>query len=119
MKTDKSRAFRLIIILSIVLFLNLGIVSQNPVINNEDKTQLNDENQLLVEPQSQTMDEDNEYSGVGSPWNLTHWANRTDYNVDVSFQEGSNDTIGIPFGADWEGYKLNTSVYDLYDTRNC
>ncbi|KKL97394.1 hypothetical protein LCGC14_1834930, partial [marine sediment metagenome] len=67
---------------------------------------------------NQALSSDNIYDGVGAPWNVTHYANRTDYNLPVSFSNGSYDMAEIPLGIDWTGYKLNASIKDLYDTRN-
>ena len=70
------------------------------------------------EIKNQDLSSDNTYSGIGTPWNVTHWANRTDYNLPVSFTNGSYDIAEIPLGSGWEGYKLNATIEDLYDTRN-
>ena len=61
---------------------------------------------------------DNKYNGIGAPWNVTHWANRTDYNKEISFTNGSYDSVEIPLGTGWNGYKLNATINELYDTRN-
>ena len=66
----------------------------------------------------QDLTSDNTYSGIGAPWNVTHWANRTDYDLDVSFTNNSYDLVDIPLGNGWNGFKLNTTIKDLYDTRN-
>ena len=67
---------------------------------------------------NQALSSDNIYDGIGAPWNVTHYANRTDYNLPVSFSNGSYDMAEIPLGIDWEGYRLNASIKNLYDTRN-
>ncbi|MFX0141571.1 MAG: hypothetical protein ACFFDN_48485, partial [Candidatus Hodarchaeota archaeon] len=58
------------------------------------------------------------YSGIGAPWNVTHWANRTDYNLEVGFENSSYDIVDIPLGSGWEGYKLDAKIKNLYDERN-
>ncbi|NVM37834.1 MAG: hypothetical protein HWN81_19740 [Candidatus Lokiarchaeota archaeon] len=67
---------------------------------------------------TQTLSSDSVYSGVGKPWNVTHYANRTDYDLSVNFANGTYDLVEIPLGIDWIGYKLDTSINNLYDTRN-
>ncbi|MHA1251294.1 MAG: hypothetical protein ACTSRP_14995 [Candidatus Helarchaeota archaeon] len=67
---------------------------------------------------SNNLDANNNYEGIGSAWNVTHWANRTDKELEVSFSNNSNDIVSIPLGEGWEGYKLYGSVYNLYDERN-
>ena len=37
----------------------------------------------------QDLSNDNIFSDIGAPWNVTHYANRTDRDLAVSFQEGS------------------------------
>ncbi|KKM74277.1 hypothetical protein LCGC14_1401920, partial [marine sediment metagenome] len=36
----------------------------------------------------------------------------------MSFTNGSSDTINLDLGSGWEGYQLNGTIKDLYDTRN-
>jgi len=69
-------------------------------------------------PFSQSLTAENNYEGIGKPWNITHWANRTDKNLPISFSEGNFDTAEVPLGINWEGYKLITTIKDLTDTRN-
>jgi hypothetical protein len=68
--------------------------------------------------ETQDLDSSNTFTGTGEPWNVTHWANRTDYNLAGSFSNGTTDTLEIPLGLNWEGYQLDSSIYNLYDTRN-
>ncbi|MHA1328535.1 MAG: hypothetical protein ACTSRH_14650, partial [Promethearchaeota archaeon] len=60
----------------------------------------------------------NTFSGIGAPWNLTHWANRTDTNIPVSFQEGNQGIAQIPLYDGWKGYQLDARINDLQDERN-
>jgi len=84
-------------------------------------TNQNDDNNINFQYKNlklQDLASDNTYSGIGAPWNVTHWANRTDYNLAVSFTNDSYDVVEIPLGSGWEGYRLNATVKDLTDTRN-
>ncbi len=56
--------------------------------------------------------------GIGSPWNITHWANRTDYDLTANFENNSYDLVSIPLDSDWTGKNLKSSINNLYDTRN-
>ncbi|MHA2281461.1 MAG: hypothetical protein ACXAC5_11455 [Promethearchaeota archaeon] len=67
---------------------------------------------------SQDLAPDNTFTGIGEPWNVTHWANRTDSDLDISFTNDSYDVLSIPLGNGWNGYTLNATITDLYDTRN-
>ncbi|MHA1411579.1 MAG: hypothetical protein ACTSO4_03100 [Promethearchaeota archaeon] len=48
---------------------------------------------------------------------MTHWANRTDANMPVSFQEGNQGIAQIPLYDGWKGYKLDARINEipLYD----
>ncbi|MFX1504050.1 MAG: hypothetical protein ACFFDH_24025, partial [Promethearchaeota archaeon] len=91
------------------------ITNQNMITNPNDDNNMNFKKENL---ELQDLAIDNTYSGIGIPWNVTHWANRTDYNLDVSFTNSSYDTVEIPLGSGWEGYKLKTNINDLTDSRN-
>jgi hypothetical protein len=64
------------------------------------------------------IDSDNTFSGIGSAWNVSHWANRTDYGLSVGFGNGTSDTKYMNMGVGWEGYQLNGTIKELYDKRN-
>ncbi|MFW9900560.1 MAG: hypothetical protein ACFFDY_04660, partial [Candidatus Thorarchaeota archaeon] len=64
------------------------------------------------------LSSNNIFSGVGEPWNATHYANRTDYNLPLNFGNGTYDIAEIPLGIDWIGYQLDASIDNLYDIRN-
>ena len=64
------------------------------------------------------LSSNNLYSGIGAPWNVTHYANRTDSDLGVAFNEGGSDGASIPLGSGWKGYKLEVSTNDLKDNRN-
>ncbi|MFW9999089.1 MAG: hypothetical protein ACFE9Q_06960 [Candidatus Hodarchaeota archaeon] len=83
--------------------------------NNENNLENVIQNNLL---KTSSLSLNNIFSGIGEPWNATHYANRTDYNLPVNFGNGTYDTAEIPLGIDWIGYQLNASIDNLYDTRN-
>ncbi|MFX0001531.1 MAG: hypothetical protein ACFE88_15585 [Candidatus Hermodarchaeota archaeon] len=85
-------------------------------INNYNEDYINDVQ--LENLRSQDLSYDNKYSGIGDPLNVTHWANRTDYNLAVSFTNNSYDIADIPLGSGWNGYKLRADIDQLLDTRN-
>ncbi|MGV9173778.1 MAG: hypothetical protein ACOC35_14620, partial [Promethearchaeia archaeon] len=94
--------------------------NNNNNVNYARNTDHNDvsENANTDRLKSQSINQDNSYSGIGEPWNLTHYANRTDYGESISFNNGSSDTASVPLGSGWEGYKLQSDIYNLHDTRN-
>ena len=73
---------------------------------------------FLEEPKKTDIPYDNTYEGMGNPWNITHWANRTDYDLSANFGNNSYDLVDIPLDSDWMGYNLKSSVDNLYDSRN-
>ncbi|MFX1384509.1 MAG: hypothetical protein ACFFBP_18950 [Promethearchaeota archaeon] len=123
MKKLKSNKFKSIVIIFLVLissllihFSNLQTVGQKLDFN---KTNDDENNEILLDNlKSQDLTYDNIYNGIGSSLNITHWANRTDYNHAISFINNSYDTANIPLGSGWQGYKLNSRIYDLSDKRN-
>ncbi|MFO8019226.1 MAG: hypothetical protein R6U96_11360, partial [Promethearchaeia archaeon] len=76
------------------------------------------ENENTSNLKSQDISDSNQYNGIGEPWNVTHYANRTDSNLNIQFGNGTYDLAQIPLGSGWQGYKLESNIYDLYDTRN-
>jgi hypothetical protein len=113
---------RLVLFISVMIILCLSFIlislypRKNAYLDNSNK----DVNTIsqIGNLKSQDLTSDNVFSGIGAPWNVTHWANRTDYNQVVSFTNESYDIVEIPLGGGWEGYKLNATISDLYDTRN-
>jgi hypothetical protein len=104
-----------ICILAILLISNAWLICpflMTPTLNSK-----NDEHEK-INPISQDIDENNAYEGIGGSWNITHWANRTDRDLSISFAEGSYDEQSIPLGSGWIGNQLIADVYDLSDTRN-
>jgi len=106
------------------LLIIIGSIIINPLIYSlispyySGKNTKNLDNLEEKEPFSQSLTAENKYEGIGKPWNITHWANRTDKNLLISFSEGNSDTAEIPLGSNWEGYKLIETIEDLTDKRN-
>ena len=100
----------------------LSIFAVNALITNSFYTpsNLNDEyiEAFSHDPQKNDISSVNTYDGIGDPWNITHWANRTDYYLEANFDNNSYDLVSIPLDSDWEGYNLNSSIDNLYDSRN-
>ncbi len=107
----------------IILFILFGL-TLNIILSNLNKTNLVDfksnsnYKSEINKLNDQGLSSENHFSGIGAPWNVSHYANRTDYDLSVSFANGTYDIAEIPLGIDWIGYKLDTSVKNLYDTRN-
>ncbi|MFX1500334.1 MAG: hypothetical protein ACFFDH_05135 [Promethearchaeota archaeon] len=101
--------------LMIPLTQNLKI---NPSFNENGKKEREEQNFLKENLKTQGISSDNTFSGIGAPWNVSHWANRTDYDIPVEFENGTTYTVDMDLGTGWEGYKLNGTIKDLYDKRN-
>ena len=111
---------KILFLVSILMISSLNVFLMNLNINQiSEFSNENDFNNFQIKDlKSQDLDSENIYSGIGTPWNVTHWVNRTDYNKEVSFTNDSYDIIEIPLGSGWEGYKLNATIKELVDTRN-
>ncbi|MHA1148858.1 MAG: COG1470 family protein [Promethearchaeota archaeon] len=96
--------------------INLGLNYDN--LHKINEKPLKDFQDLLKSPKCSEITENNSLIGLGAPWNITHWANRTDKEVDVSFGNNSYDLVELPLGGAWEGYKLEAEINNLHDTRN-
>ncbi len=103
----------LTVILSVLSLSSIGLNNLN-VTDNFWKKDIDFENSL----NTQDLSFNNTHSGIGSPWNLTHWANRTDNDLAVSFSEAGYDLASIPLGSGWNGYKLSAEINELTDDRN-
>ena len=112
-----------IIILSI-FFISLILISffENLDMNHflilNDQNNINDKDYQSVLLKTQDLAADNTFSGIGAAWNVSHWANRTDFDLPISFGNGSADMAYMDLGSGWEGYQLKGIIKDLYDTRN-
>lgn len=105
------------------LLLNNFSTNQNSSIN--DKTFNNNDNKQIFEENelnTQYLTLDNIYGGNGAPWNVTHYANKTSYNLPIEFTNNSYDSsqgVEMPENwEDWEAYKISANIDNLYDTRN-
>ncbi|MFX0033405.1 MAG: hypothetical protein ACFE9P_12135 [Candidatus Hermodarchaeota archaeon] len=113
-----------ILVLSILLinfflitFPNNVNINQN-IKGNENKYNNNED---LKHENLKTEDVafDNTFTGTGAPWDVTHYANYTKSNLAVSFNNNSfDDTHAKVELYGWNGYQLNSTIKDLYDTRN-
>jgi len=115
----KYNRLAVICLLTIVLLaLNSSNLGFNSLFVNDNtysqRRDINFENSI----NAQDLTFDNTYSGIGSPWNLTHWANRTDNELSVGFSEAGYDMADIPLGSGWNGYKLSAEINELTDDRN-
>ena len=86
------------------------------ILNDQNNINNKDYQSVLLKTQDQAVD--NTFSGIGTAWNVSHWANRTDFDLPISFENGSADMAYMDLGSGWEGYQLKGSIKDLYDTRN-
>ena len=103
-----------------IIFLGILIVTSTFTQSKITSTNINDHNiyEKLTDLESNDISLGNINSGLGTPWNITHWANRTDYNLQANFGNNSYDQVDMPLDNDWVGYSLESSIYDLYDSRN-
>jgi len=103
-----------------ILFFGMLIVTSTITNSILTPTSINDNNiyEKSTDTKSNDISLDNTYSGLGSPWNITHWANRTDYDLPANFGNNSYDMVDIPLESEWKGFTLNASINNLYDSRN-
>ena len=103
--------FSLTFITSLInLDINANLVSETYTENGD--FQISDLN-------TQDLNSDNAFTGVGNAWNVTHYANYTKSNLGVSFNNNSYDDSHAQVELyEWNGYQLNSTITDLYDTRN-
>ncbi|MGQ4875211.1 MAG: hypothetical protein ACP6IY_14185 [Promethearchaeia archaeon] len=108
----------------VILIFLMGIISTNLLCSNNKNYNKYNENfqnfnqNNFINLENQNLDENNNYEGIGSAWNATHWANRTDIGLSTSFSNGSYGIIDIPMDNNWEGYRLDANIYNIYDSRN-
>ncbi|MGV9205896.1 MAG: hypothetical protein ACOC44_17940, partial [Promethearchaeia archaeon] len=93
--------------------------NNNNNVNYARNTDHNDvsENANTDRLKSQSINQDNSYSGIGEPWNVTHYANQTDHNPGIQFENGTTDSAEVPL-LGWEGYKHESNIFNLHDSRN-
>jgi hypothetical protein len=109
-----------IVILSVLLisFLLAPFLNNFNIYNNLNEDNQKNEELPIEYFKTQDLTFDNSYEDTGAPWKVSHWANRTDYNLPVSIGNGTSDTVFMDLGTYWEGYQLNGTIKNLYDKRN-
>ena len=112
-KTQKNNI--LIMLILLISFLMVDVIGDfefNPNLGNI-------ENDFVKNLKTNDLSSDNTFTGIGAPWNVTHYANTTLQNLDVSFYNNSFDASNeINLDSGWMGYQLNSTITDLYATRN-
>lgn len=118
MKKVSIREKAIIIGLMIILSIPIITINYSSDTNNlkEDIQAPNDERLPEKTVNNNGLSPDNEWTGIGSPWNITHFANHTQHDS-LTFSNSSYGLTNIQLGYGWEGYQLNASISDLTDTR--
>ena len=120
MRLRRNSKKQIILLCSLLLafILNISIINNIADPNTGNLSNIgNDfvENNLV---KGQDLSTDNTFEGIGEPWNITHWANRTDTHLYTTFNEGQTGIVQFPLLSDWEAYKIDAQIENLYDTRN-
>jgi len=110
----KKKLYALLTLLSIFV-VNAAIINVNYIPNNLNGKLIDE---VFKAPKNNDITSNNIYTGTGDAWNVTHWANRTDYNLPANFGNNSYDLLELPLGIDWIGYNLKADINSLYDSRN-
>jgi len=98
LKTYKNRKFLLVVSIAIFLIFNIFILNLSTNQNLDITTNQNEDDNFTFQSNNLKLHDlasDNTYSGIGAPWNVTHWANRTDYNLEIGFENSSYDIVEI------------------------
>jgi len=106
----------LIISFLMIPFLNNININQN--VNDFDGENKKNDELLKENLNTQGLSIDNVFSGIGAPWNVTHYANGTKTNLALSFNNNSYDASQQLELYGWNGYQFNSTITNLYDTRN-
>lgn len=117
----KSNLQKVKVLIALIVMLDILLI--NPLLINflspsQGGDQAISEFNSDTTPKIEGLSPDNAFSGIGQAWNITHWANRTDDDLSVSFEEGNTGETGIPLYTNWEATSLESRIYNLYDTRN-
>jgi len=117
MRIIKSRKLKIgILLITLFIFTTSSFLSD---FTNTSSTFIKENTEETIDPpKNNDLSPTNVFTGTGEAWNVTHWANRTDSNMAVSFGNDSSDAINIPLGIGWKGYRLNATINSLYDSRN-
>ncbi|MFX1496721.1 MAG: hypothetical protein ACFFBH_04260, partial [Promethearchaeota archaeon] len=113
-----------VLVLSILL-LNFFVINfSNNLITNQNINNIESKNNKSEDLRTENLKTediaiDNTFTGTGSPWDVTHYANYTKSNLEVSFNNNSyDDTHAKVELYGWNGHQLNSTIKNLYDTRN-
>jgi len=119
LKVNRRRKEK-IFILSVLLinFLLTPFLNNFNIYNNLNEDNQKNEELPIKDIKTQDLVSDNTFTGVGAPWNVTHYANGTKTNLEVSFNNNSYDNSQYIELYGWMGYQLNSTITNLYDTRN-
>lgn len=124
LKINRISSKKIFIVIGLIVsFLMIPLV-QNIEINlsfNENGKKEKDEYTFLEENlKTQDLSTDNTFSGIGAPWNVTHYANGTKTNLPVRFTNNTpyDNSQFVELEEGWMGYQLNSTITNLYDTRN-
>ena len=120
MKSKRNSKKQMILLGSLLLIFISNILIGNYLANSDSENKFDFNGDVTEKDliQNQDLSFDNTFEGIGVPWNITHWANRTDTQLYTSFDEGEAGIIQFPLFSDWNGYNLEAKVDSLYDTRN-
>jgi len=113
--TNKKKNLYILLTLLSIFMVNAAIINVNYTPNDLNRNVIDE---VSKEPKNNDLTSNNIYNGIGEAWNVTHWANRTDYNIPANFGNNSYDILEMPLGIDWIGYDLKADINDLYDSRN-
>jgi len=120
MRSKRNSKKQMILLGSLLLIFISNILVANYLVNS-DLAKNNNFVGDITETNfihNQDLSIDNTFEGIGKPWNITHWANRTDTQLYTNFDEGETGVIEFPLFSDWIAYKIDVEVDSLYDTRN-
>ncbi|MEJ2294215.1 MAG: hypothetical protein P8Y23_05545, partial [Candidatus Lokiarchaeota archaeon] len=108
-----------ILALSVIFISFILITGLNNTNFTSFGTNVNNDINSKEKLKSNDLSTDNDLEGNGAPWNVTHYANRTKSDLAVSFNNNSfNDDQQIKLDSGWMGYQLNSTIKNLYITRN-
>ena len=117
MRINTSKKSKIVILLTLLV-----IIAVNSFLSDFTYTSSNLLEENMVEsidsPKNNDLSSNNVFTGTGEAWNVTHWANRTDYDLPATFGNNSYDLLEVPLGIDWIGYNLKADINNLYDSRN-
>ncbi|MFX0101697.1 MAG: hypothetical protein ACFFCS_19185, partial [Candidatus Hodarchaeota archaeon] len=72
----------------------------------------------LSSPRSNAIETDNSYTGDGAPLLLNEWADSTNTTTGLSIIDAQTTTTEITLAEGWEGYAMETYVYDVFETES-